>query len=148
MIRKKTHNRPFFQIRSREAPSFQSAPEALKGKGYPLNGMNTLFKGDKSELLCGFGKLKLLPEEKFKAHAPPPRTIPDSPGFHKEWIDACKGRGTPTCHFDYSGPLTETVLLGNMAYRAGGGFDWDAANLEASTAEAQALVSTPYRTGW
>ncbi len=127
---------------------FQSPPEALQAKGYPLGGMNTLFVGESGDLLCGFGKHKLYPEDKFEEHRAPPRSIPKSPGFHKEWLEACKGRGTPTCRFDYSGPLTETVLLGNVAYRAGGGFAWDATNLRASTPEAQALIAEEYRKGW
>jgi hypothetical protein len=92
---------------------------------------------------------KLYPEDKFADHEAPEKTIPDSPGFHREWIQACKG-GTPaTRHFDYTGPLTETVLLGNVAYRAGGGFDWNATALKPhGNDQAVALISPPYRQGW
>ncbi|HIG45938.1 MAG TPA: PilT/PilU family type 4a pilus ATPase [candidate division Zixibacteria bacterium] len=49
----------------------------------------------------------------------PEKTIVDSPGFHKEWLNACKGDSTkPACNFGYSGPLSETVLLANAAYRS------------------------------
>ncbi len=115
----------------------------LKGGG------NTLFIGTKGMLLCDFGKRKLFPEEKFKDFEPPPKTIPKSPGFHKEWILACKGGKPATCNFNYTGPLTETALLGNVAYRAGEAFTWDAKNLKASaSAKVAALIHPPFRKGW
>jgi hypothetical protein len=76
-------------------------------------------------------------------------TFPDSPGFYREWLDACKGGPPATCDFvTYSGALAETVLLGNVAYRAGG-FAWDAENLKAEGNErAEALLRSEYRAGW
>jgi hypothetical protein len=62
----------------------------------------------------------------------PPKTIPRSPGHHQEWIDACKGRGTTTTDFEYSGPLTELVLLGNLAIRTGKRVEWDAASMKST----------------
>ncbi len=54
-----------------------------------------------------------------------------------------------TCHFDYSGPMAETVLLGNVAYRAGGSFEWDAANLKTIGNDAAAeLIRPMFRQGW
>jgi hypothetical protein len=98
-------------------------------------------------LLAGFDSVQLLPADTFADFKIPGPTIPKSPGFHKEWLEACRGGKPATCEFNYSGPLTETVLLGNVAYR-GGSFEWDAARLKASTGKAQALVREPYRKGW
>ena len=127
----------------------KNGPPILGEHGLPSKGNNTLFIGSDGMLLCGFGKLKLYPEEKFADFKPPAKTIPKSPGFHREWIEACKG-GTPaTCRFDYSGPLAETVLLGNTAYRAGGGFEWNAANLTVSgNPAAEELIRPEFRAGW
>ena len=62
---------------------------------------------------------------------------------------ACKGGQPATCNFDYSGPMTETVLLGNLAYRVGAAFDWDAENLKADgCTKAAEYVRTPFRKGW
>jgi hypothetical protein len=123
-------------------------PSIIGERGLPGGGMNTLFIGKEGMLLCGFSKRKLLPAEKFADFQPPKRFIPNSPGFHNEWIRACKGAEPATCNFDYSGPLAEAVLLGNVAYRAGG-FDWDAQKLAARGNDAaQKLIREPYRKGW
>ena len=53
------------------------------------------------------------------------------------------------CNFDYSGALTEAVLLGNIAYRTGKRLDWDAATLKATNCpEADKYIRKQYREGW
>ena len=99
-------------------------------------------------LICGFDAWSLLPAEKFGGYDGPNQTIPKSPGFHREWLDACRG-GTPaTCNFDYTGPLSESVLLANIAYRVQGEFDWDAAAMKSSRDDVNALLRREYRRGW
>lgn len=110
---------------------------------------NTLFVGEKVALLCDFGKHVLLPESDFTDFVAPDPSIPDSPGFFEEWIIACKGGETATCDFAYSGPLSETVLLGNTAYRAQQNFDWDAKTMTAKGADAvEPFLRPTYRSGW
>lgn len=127
----------------------QGAPkEALKKHGVSKVKGNTVFIGSKGMLMCDFGSRKLLPEKSFADFGPPERFLPKQGGFMNQWIDACKGGQPASCNFGYGGPLTETVLLGNVAYRAGG-FDWDAESLTAKgNAQAQALVRESYRKGW
>ena len=126
-----------------------SSPQILKNRNLSLNGANNVFVGTEGILICGFGNRKLYPEEKFTSLNEPERWIPDSPGFHREWITACKGGKAATCNFDYTGPLTETVLLGNVAYRAGGGFEWDSKNLKATgNNTAQQYIREAVRKGW
>ena len=125
------------------------APPIVEEKGFNPKGMNNLFIGSKGMLLCGFDKWKLSPESDFATFKAPMLTMPPSPGFYREWIDACKGGDPATCHFDYSGPLTETVLLGNVAYRSGGGFDWDAENLTAiGNDNAAQFLKPEFKSGW
>jgi predicted dehydrogenase len=127
----------------------KNGPPILREKGMSEKGMNTLFIGSNGMLLTGFSKYKLYPEEKFADFKPPSRTIEKSPGFYKEWFTACKGGAPATCNFDYSGPLSETVLLGNAAYRAGGSFAWDAAKLTAGGNENVAqYIRGEFRDGW
>ncbi len=123
-------------------------PEILRKLKLSEKGNNTLFIGSEGMLLCGFDRRELLPKEKFASYKAPEPFIPDSPGFYKEWIAACKGGEPATCNFDYSGPMAETVLLGNLAYRAGG-FDWDAKALKpVGNPKAEAMIREAYRKGW
>lgn len=108
-----------------------------------------LFVGDKGMLLADYGKFLLLPEKQFEGFQPPPKTIPDSIGHHKEWIHACKTGAPTTCHFGYSGPLTEANHLGNLAYRAGQKIAWDAKAMRiANVREAERFLGRQYRPGW
>jgi len=115
----------------------------------PEWGDGVLFVGAKGMLLADYNQRVLLPEKDFADFKPPEPHTPDSIGHHREWIEACKTGGTTTCNFDYSGPLTETVLLGNVAYRTGKKLEWDAKRLKATNApEADRFIRRPYRKGW
>jgi predicted dehydrogenase len=114
-------------------------PQFERGE-LPDWGDGTLFVGDKGMLLADYGRHLLLPEERFRDTVPPPRSIPDSVGHHREWLDACRTRGMTTCGFDYASRLTETVLLGVVAYRIGRGFRWDAERMRAVDCPAADLL--------
>ncbi len=123
-------------------------PKMVDGEQVPGSGV--MFIGSKGKLYADYGSYKLFPQEKFKDFTPPPQTIAKSIGHHAEWIKACKD-GTPTtCDFNYSGPLSETVLLGNVSYRLGKRLEWDAKTLTATNAadEARKLTHKEYREGW
>ncbi len=112
-------------------------------------GTGVLFVGSKGMLMTSFGNHVLLPEDKFADFEYPEPFIPDSPGFHKEWILAAKGGEPATCNFDYSGPMAESVILGNTCYQLGKNFAWDAENLKAvGVPEAEALIHPTFRKGW
>ncbi|WP_153555401.1 Gfo/Idh/MocA family protein [Roseimaritima sediminicola] len=122
-------------------------PREVAGERVPGSGV--MFVGSEGKMYANYSSYRLFPRDKFADFQPPEPTIPRSIGHHDEWIKACK-EGTPTtCNFDYSGALTETVLLGNVAFRAGKQLDWDAKNLTATNApEAQQYVGKDYRQGW
>jgi len=107
----------------------------------------TIFVGSKGMLIADYGKFKLYPEKKFADVRRPrlPRGLPHA----QEWVKACK-TGSPTgSHFGYSGPLTETVLLGIVAYRAGKKLEWDAKNMKVTNCpEANQYIRREYRKGW
>ena len=115
----------------------------------PSGGSGVLFIGEKGQILADYGRNCLLPEKDFEGFKRPEPFIPDSIGHHLEWIKACKTGGPTTCAFDYSGPLTETALLGNVAFRAGKKIDWNTAKLIAANCpEADAFIQHRYRAGW
>ena len=122
-------------------------PREVDGERVPGSGV--MFIGTEGNLFSTYSNYKLFPKEKYASFEPPKKTIPDSIGHHAEWIKACKD-GSPTlCNFDYSGALTESVLLGNVAYRTGKRLDWDAENLKATNCpEADQYVRKQYRKGW
>jgi predicted dehydrogenase len=128
---------------------YQGVPPVASALGLPLKGMNTLVVGSEGTLLCGFAAHRLLPEDKFKERQEPRPFLPPSPGFHQEWFDACKGGAPASCDFAYSGPLTETVLLANVAFRAKGGFTWDHAAMKAEgNPNAEQYLRPNFRKGW
>jgi len=108
-----------------------------------------VFVGDEGMLLASYPKRMLWPESKFADFQPPEPTIPDSIGHHQEWIQACKTGSPTTCNFDYSGAVTETVLLGNIAYRVGKKLEWDGAGMKfPNCPEAEQYLKRDYRKGW
>ena len=112
-------------------------------------GSGVLFEGERGRLLADYGSNRIMMGNDEDVVVPKP-TIPNSIGHHQEWIKACKSRSETTCNFDYSGALAESVLLGNVAYRAGQRFiNWDGANLRSSNCpEANHLIHKEYRKGW
>jgi predicted dehydrogenase len=111
-----------------------------------------LFVGDRGKILCNFngGNPKLIPQAKMDVYKQPPKTLPRSPGNEREWLDACKGGKTkPGGNFEFSGLVTETLLLGNVASRTGERLHWDRAALKVTNSEAaQKLVKPDRRKGW
>jgi hypothetical protein len=84
----------------------------------------------------------------------PPKTLPRVPGgrdgHEKNWLDAIRQNGQAVSNFDYAGPFTETVLLGNVALRyPGTRLHWDSANLTfTNMPDADRFVRHQYREGW
>ena len=74
----------------------------------------------------------------------------DDVDHYLQWTNAIRGEGKTTSHFDYAGPLTETVLLGTIASRfPDQQLEWDSANLRfTNVAKANDYVRQPYRKGW
>jgi predicted dehydrogenase len=116
--------------------------------------------GDNGRLLIGErGKIlgnRILPESRRREYPEPPKTIPRSVGHYQEWIDACKGGKPAGSNFDWAGPLTEVILLGNIALRRSLRTEltrkkllWDGPNLRITNLEdANKYLQCEYRTGW
>jgi predicted dehydrogenase len=93
------------------------------------------------------GMPQLYPQEKFGTFE-----IKKEQGLnhYHRWVDAILSGTKTTDGFDYAGPLTETVQLGNVATRVPGiTLEWDAAACAIKNdAKANALLTKKYRDGW
>jgi hypothetical protein len=88
----------------------------------------------------------------MKAYKQPQKTIPrvTKSDHDQNWIDACKGKTKAVSNFDYSGPFTETVLLGCLALLFPGKIlQWDGPNLKVTNVvEANEYIKPKFREGW
>jgi len=124
-------------------------PPHLKEHNLPNWPQGVLFVGSEGMLVADYRRRQLYPREKFAGFQPPPASIPPSPGHKAEWLRACKGGPPALANFHYSGPLTETVLLGTAAFRAGEKLNWDPENLRATNChKADQFLRREYRRGW
>ena len=130
-------------------------PEILeKGRMMGDEGGGCLFVGDKGMLMCStYGENpRLIPEKFMQEYQRPEKTTPRSPGIHEEWIAAVKAGKKSTTDFEYAGPLTETMLLGNIALRAqeyNTALEWDPVKMEfPNLTEANPFLHKDYRPGW
>jgi len=129
-------------------------PDDLEpGRRMGDGGNGVIFVGDKGKIMCGgYGySPRLIPETKMKAYKRPEKTIPRVADSHEmNWVRACKGGPAANSNFEYSGPMTEMVLLGNLALRfTGQKIEWDSKKMKVTNVpEANAFVHREYRKGW
>ena len=111
----------------------------------------------------------LLPTARMKEDILPTQTIPRvqgaEAGHYTQWVDACKkgyGQMELSSPFEYAGPMTEAILMGNLALRSyamrgpdGKSFPgrkkllWDAKNMKITNFDdANQYVKREYRSGW
>ncbi len=136
-----------------ELPSLDLVPgvERLRAGG-------SILVGDRGVLYSGddYGRrYQLLPADQFVDFQAPEPFLPRVRGENQgqktydEWIDDCKGGPRGLARFDYAGPLSEAILLGNAAIRSGEKIDWDVANLRAMNSTAgESFLRKSYRRGY
>jgi predicted dehydrogenase len=123
-------------------------PAALLEGTEPARGGGVLVIGEKGKLFTtgqGRGQYKLVGNV-----TEPQLEFPQSPGHFEEFVRAIRGGPPAMSNFpDYAGPLTETVLLGNLAVWSGKKVEWDAKNLKALNApELEPIIRPTYRQGY
>jgi predicted dehydrogenase len=115
-----------------------------------------LLVGEKGTIMAGcYGESpRLVPESDMKKYKRPHKTLERIPegndGHEKDWIRACKTGKPASSNFDYSGPLSEMVLMGNLAVRfPDRELMWNGEAMEVTNdADANAYVKRQYREGW
>jgi predicted dehydrogenase len=124
--------------------------------GVPMGTSGALLIGEMGKIITQRGSYTLIPEKRAREYGDPPRKLERSVGHYKEWLEACKGGKPAGSNFDWAGPLTEVVLLGNIALRLGMReeltkykLQWDPANFRFSNSnEANTYLKREYRKPW
>lgn len=126
-------------------------PETLL-MGEKQNASGSLVIGEKGRIFSSndyHGDYVILPKAEFLEYKKP--TYQASPGHFTEFADAIKN-GKPELamsNFDYAARLSETVLLGNVALRAGKKIEWDGVNMKVTNdAAANQYLTREYRKSW
>jgi hypothetical protein len=154
-------NLPSDEIISKLPESFQKRVQAQRDGKQKTSG--AVLVGSKGLLFSpdDYGaKYMLLPENQFVDFKLPEQSVPRIPykagnDQRQKWefVASIKGEYEPgpMANFDYAGRLTETILVGNLALRAGEGqrIEWDAKSLtSANRPEVNQFVQREYRAGW
>jgi predicted dehydrogenase len=125
-------------------------PELGEEKLDPTGGV--LFIGSKGKLMHETYGLnpRLLPKSLHDSYGMPPKKLARIETSHEmNWVDAAKGKTEVSCPFDYAARLTEVMLLGVVALRAGTKIHYDGAAMRVTNnAAANEYLGRQYREGW
>src|SRR6266496_831834 len=129
-------------------------PEITDPNAWPFDTSGQLWIGDGGRLIAGiYGEnpklLDAAKQAEVTAH-PVPQKYPRTEGVYAEWIAACKG-GTPAGSSipEHSGPLTEMVLLGNLAVRTAQPIDVNPqTGVVVTPGVPEEFLKPSYRQGW
>ena len=113
----------------------------------PDNGI--ILVGEKATLMTKHGSNHLPDLFVDGKKEPYPLPTPRGDDHYRQWVSAIRGEETPSSSFDYSGPMTETVLLGTIACRfPERKLNWDSDQLRfTNSQEANHLIRQAYRKG-
>lgn len=146
-------------------------PEELKADE-PMGDIDGgyIFEGTKGKLMGNYNTMPvLLPTSRMRDEKLPPRTLArvdgNEAGHYTQWVDACRagyGKIELSSPFEYAGPFTEAVIMGNLALRSYNMYNkgknpypgrkkllWDAKNMKITNFDdANQFVRRKYRDGW
>ncbi|OGV66467.1 MAG: hypothetical protein A2283_05325 [Lentisphaerae bacterium RIFOXYA12_FULL_48_11] len=104
-----------------------------------------LYIGDEGKMIFD----KIIDPSRAEKFTSVPKTLTRRQGVWGEWLDACRGGEPAGCSFGWAGPLTEFVLLGDIALRTGKQIEYDGAAMRITNVpEADALLRQAYHNGW
>jgi hypothetical protein len=129
-----------------------AVPEELDGSGISLEREGMMFVGDKGKILAGFRceNPRLLPDSKMQAYLGGKKAQKTTVERGNDiWIDAFRNKTQSPGSFLLAGPITETILLGAVALRAGRKVEYDSASMKITNfPEANKFLVREYRKGW
>ena len=148
-------DRPQIKVVWRDGSLFPSRPkEVTDPAAWPFDTSGQMWVGDDGKLVAGiYGENPRVLDEARQAELtahPPKQKYPRTEGVYAEWLGACKGGAPAGSNFaDHAGPLTEMVLLGNLAVRTGQVLDINGQTGEIANASIPSEYTRPeYRAGW
>ncbi len=124
-------------------------PDELASTGKSLGREGLMFVGDKGKIIGDFlGENPVLYADN-KTFTEKPAAGPTEVVSMNVWIDSFKNKTQSPGSFLYAGPVTETILLGGVALRAGKKVEYDAENVKITNiADANKFLVRDYRKGW
>ena len=136
-------------------------PKPVELEGEELNGEGGILyigtKGKMYQLTYGL-QPRLLPKSLHDATPAPKPMLPRIPmgmsGHEINWLESIQGKQKPSSPIEFAAPLTEVMLLGIAALRAGTRIHYDAANMRITNTPPpngpnyNDLLTREYRTGW
>jgi hypothetical protein len=126
-------------------------PEFADGEKLNAEG-GAIMVGTKGKVIhntYGLGA-RLLPASLAQSVGDPPKTLPRITTSHEvNWSNACKGIGQASTPFEYAAKLTEVMLLGVVALRAGTKIQYNGADMRITNSrEGNDLLKRESRKGW
>jgi Oxidoreductase family, C-terminal alpha/beta domain/Oxidoreductase family, NAD-binding Rossmann fold len=128
-----------------------ATPDELNASGASLEREGLMFVGDKGKIIGGFrGENPVIYSGNASAAtAGTPATEIPGEDPNNVWINAFKNKTQSPGSFIYAGPVTETILLGAVALRAGKKVNYDTVNMKITNIpEANQYLVREYRKGW
>ena len=125
-------------------------PDELRAEDKELAPEGLMFVGDKGRIIGDFrGEKPVLYSGNKKIMADEPASAADRQERNDVWIDSFKNKTQSPGSFIYAGPVTETILLGGVALRAGKRVDYNSREMKITNIpEANKYLVREYRKGW
>ncbi len=144
-------DKPAVKLTWYDGALFPPRPEEMgETRLNPTGGV--IYYGSKGKLMhdtYGYNP-RLLPQALADSAPTPPQKLQRIKTSHEmNWVDAAKSKTEASCPFSYAARLTETMLLGVVALRAGTKIHYDGANMRVTNnAAANDFLKRDYRQGW
>lgn len=120
------------------------------GRGKPARRLGIYFHGLNGTLFTDYSRHEIVPEgDLLKDAAPPPQSIPLSPGHERQWLDSIKSRVEPDSSVNYHYKVDLAITLASLSYTLGRTVRFDPAQEKiVGDKEAVKLARPVYRRPW
>jgi predicted dehydrogenase len=120
------------------------------GKGAPARRLGIYFHALNGTLFADYGQHEIVAEgDLLKDKTRPPKTLADSPGHEREWLNCIKSRHEPSCSLAYHWKVDIAITLANLSYRLKRSVRFDPQTAKVvGDAEAARLARPEYRAPW